>query len=486
MDFFYDGQIRRYVTQFMRIFIGFKYEAGNGEQRTVPVMYGDLNRQVANIIKENSENKLPTVPRVACYITGLEMATDRLSDPTFISKVSIRERNYDSFDENGDPLYTGAPGRGYTVERLMPTPFKLSMRADIWSSNTDQKLQLLEQILVLFNPALEIQATDNYIDWTSLSAVYLTSNTFTSRTIPAGAESDIDVCSLDFEMPIWISPPAKVKKLGIIQTIIANIFTDTGDVQDLGTLVFNEVVGDSQVITTARYPVLLFKSNNGEDYDYDLTIVDPWQAVVSLGLDEKEYKTGNRKVDWVSVLAAHNVKSGTSRVYFTLPSGNEIGGTFAINPTDPTVLVVSIDKADMEGLLANSIIPSVYRSSKTTIDAIVDPTTFNPVENFNGLANIPVGTRYLMLDDVGSSSNTDGPDAWKDLAGNDSIIKANSMIEWTGTGWVEVFDPNNPPEIPTLITNLRTKIQYKWDGDQWLKSFEGEYVAGSWRFDPNP
>ena len=57
MDFFYDGQIRRYVTQFMRIFIGFKYQAGDGTQKSVPVMYGDLTRQVASIIKDNSENK---------------------------------------------------------------------------------------------------------------------------------------------------------------------------------------------------------------------------------------------------------------------------------------------------------------------------------------------------------------------------------------------------------------------------------------------
>ena len=94
MDYFYDGQIRRYVTQFMRIFIGFKYKTGgdNPEERHVPVMYGDLTRQVASIIKDNSENKMSTVPRVACYITGLEMDNDRLSDATFVSKVNIRER----------------------------------------------------------------------------------------------------------------------------------------------------------------------------------------------------------------------------------------------------------------------------------------------------------------------------------------------------------------------------------------------------------
>ena len=60
MDFFYDGQIRRYVTQFMRVFIGFKYKAGNGDEISVPVSYGDMARQVAAIIKENSENEVVT------------------------------------------------------------------------------------------------------------------------------------------------------------------------------------------------------------------------------------------------------------------------------------------------------------------------------------------------------------------------------------------------------------------------------------------
>ena len=179
MDYFYDGQIRRYVTQFMRVFIGFKYQAGDGEQLSVPVMYGDMSRQVANIIRENSENKMMNVPRIACYIGSLELATDRLSDPSFVSKVHIRERRYT--DAGGTRDYQNTQGGNYTVERLMPTPFKLTMKADIWTSNTDQKLQLMEQILVLFNPSLELQTTDNYIDWTSLSSLYLTNTSFRDR-----------------------------------------------------------------------------------------------------------------------------------------------------------------------------------------------------------------------------------------------------------------------------------------------------------------
>jgi hypothetical protein len=121
------------------------------------------------------------------------------------------------------------------------------MKAEIWTSNTDQKLQLLEQILVLFNPSLEIQTTDNYVDWTSISVVDLSSINFSSRTIPQGTESDIDVCTLDFQTPIWISPPAKVKKMGIIKNIIMNVFGESGQLLGLEDLIFNGDGATTQV-----------------------------------------------------------------------------------------------------------------------------------------------------------------------------------------------------------------------------------------------
>jgi hypothetical protein len=471
MDFFYDGQIRRYVTQFMRIFIGFKYEAGNGDQQSVPVMYGDLTRQVANIIRENSENKLPTVPRMACYVTGLEMDQSRLSDPTFISKVNIRER--DSYiDASGERVYTGAPGKSVTVERLMPTPYKLTMKCDIWTSNTDQKLQLLEQILVLFNPALEIQTTDNYIDWTSLSVVYMTGMNFTSRSIPAGVDSDIDICSVDFEIPCWISPPAKVKKLGIVRSIIANIFTEDGDIANISTLIYNQNTSNT-VYVNARYPVLLFKANNGQDYDYELTILDQNAAIQFLGLDEKDYVNG-RKLDWNAVLATlGNFTPGTSMVHFRQPDGSEISGTIAINPVDPFILLVSIDRDTLnQNTLINS---SQYPTGRGTIDAIVDPTRYNPIGK---LGTIPTGHRFLVLEDVAEDAA-----GWENNDGTNTTIKTNSIVEWNGNSWNVIFDPATALST-TYVSNLTTGIQYKWDGIQWLKSFEGEYAPGYWRFDP--
>ena len=499
MDFFYDGQIRRYVTQFMRIFIGFKYQAGDGEERAVPVMYGDLTRQVASLIKENSENKMLTVPKITCYIQGLELDTSRLGDATFVSKVNIRERAWQETD--GERVYSNGQGANYTVERLMPTPFKLTMRADIWTSSTDQKLQLLEQITVLFNPSLEIQTTDNYIDWTSLSSVYLTNLTFTSRSIPAGAESDIDICTLDFEIPIWISPPAKVKKLGVVRAIISNIFSDTGDATNLQDLIFNKDATLSLDAQRRRYGVILLKANNGNPYDYYLSVVDVGQAVLDAGLDLPPDKIG-KKLDWSLVLEQYGgYQDNISRLYFKQGTGNEIVGTFAINPLDPTTLVVTLDSDTMQ---TNTLLPSSYRTtlSTGTVDAIINPYSFNPLNTYGDRTSFPVGLRYLMLDDVNVSENRgdfirsggssdssrtpyDGPDAWKNKDGSDPVIKANSIVEWTGQNWYMLFDPDEG--VPnTYVTNIRTGIQYKWDGAQWLKSFEGEYVSGNWRFDLNP
>lgn len=499
MDYFYDGQIRRYVTQFMRVFIGFKYQAGDGEQKSVPVMYGDMSRQVAAIIKENSENKMVSVPKIACYITGLEMDMTRMSDATFISKVNIRERAWEV--NNNSVEYGNNQGGSYTVERLMPTPFKLTMKADLWTSSTDQKLQLLEQILVLFNPSLELQTTDNYIDWTSLSVLDLANINFSSRTIPAGAESEIDICSMEFNIPIYLTPPAKVKKLGVVKSIINNVFTEEGNIVNLEDLVFNRRKGTFEAILN-RYRVLLFKANNGQQFDYELTLVNPDAAVLAFGLDQKSVKNGE-PVSWETILEVQGGYSEGSQTFFKQASGYDLIGTFVVNPIDPTKIIVTFDQ---DTIPTNTLIDSTVNGidSRGTVDAIIDPYKYNPIEVYGTHSAIPLGLRFLMLDDVNPSPNTgglidqnidptdgssqdayEGPVGWRGADNIDVRIYANSIIEWNGTTWASVWDPANG-DIPTYLQNLRTGIQYRWDGEQWLKSFEGEYAPGYWGFILDP
>ena len=197
---------------------------GNSVITNIPVKYAETNRQASFILRNNSPASLLTAPSIACYVTGLTFDRERMQEPNFISKVNIRERQ---FDDNTNQ-YTSNSGQGYTVERHMPVPFDLQITADLWTTNTEQKLQVLEQILVLFNPSFEIQTTDNYVDWTSLTVVYLQDVTFSSRTIPVGVDSDIDVASMEFETPIWLTPPSAVKRLGVVQSVISNIFSESG------------------------------------------------------------------------------------------------------------------------------------------------------------------------------------------------------------------------------------------------------------------
>ena len=165
MEHFYDGQIRRYLTQFIRLLSNFSYKDNRGNLVQIPVRYGDMTRQVASTLKKNSENVIASAPFIACYIKGLDFNRAMLQDPTYVSKMNIRERQYGYVDENpesptyGQTIedYANVQGENYTVERLMPMPYKLTFTADIWSTNTEQKLQILEQMLVLFRPALELQ-----------------------------------------------------------------------------------------------------------------------------------------------------------------------------------------------------------------------------------------------------------------------------------------------------------------------------------------
>jgi len=222
VQFSYDGQIRRFVLQFIRMVSNFQVEfgkdtEGNRTLQTIPVYYGDASRQAATILRNNSEAALNAVPAMSAYISALTYDRDRVQNPYHEGTVRIRERAFDQTTQTYDTTQDGI----YTVERLMPAPYKLTMKLDIWTSNTEQKHQILEQVLPLFNPGLEIQSTDNYVDWTSLSVVHLTDVSYTSRTIPAGSEESYDIASLTFEMPIWITLPAKVKKMGVVAQIVA-------------------------------------------------------------------------------------------------------------------------------------------------------------------------------------------------------------------------------------------------------------------------
>jgi hypothetical protein len=478
MQFFYDGQIRRYITQIVRLMSNFAYKDGKGELKTIPVMYGDLTRQVAHIIRDNSENKIPSAPRMAVYVTSLEMDRSRTADATFVSKLHVRER---AFDENNQE-YLNVQGANYTVERLMPTPYTLGINVDIWSTNTDQKLQILEQILMLFNPSLEIQTTDNYVDWTSLTVLDLNGVTFSSRGIPTGTESEIDIATLQFTTPIFISPPTKVKKLGVITKIITSIFNEqTGNI-DLGLSMPEMKAYSDEPTDTARADINTTADGTVDtskvvrtDADAVIgTTISDWDIVVLNSIVQIVDKGVVGTTNWRKVLDAYPgiYQAGISRILLERSDMNTtISGTFALNSLNENQIIVNWDA---DTIPTNTLINGVI--NRGTVDYIVDPLTYNPT------AAKVSGLRLLILGNIGSASNIDGADAWKNSNSTDFVAEANDIIEWNGTQWNILFDAsaNSNTVDLTYITNLNTGIQYKWDGNAWLLSFEGEYRKGTW------
>lgn len=480
---YYDGQLRRYLTQIVRMMSGFSYKNSSGELVQIPVMYGDLTRQVSSIIRENSENKIPAAPRMAVYVTALELDTDRLADSSYVNKVNIREREFDSSGNE----YLNTEGKNYTVERLMPTPYVLSVNTDLWTTNTDQKLQILEQILMLFNPSLEIQTTDNYLDWTSLSVVNLASTTWSSRSIPQGTESEIDVATLAFTTPIWIAPPAKVKRMGVITDIVSRIHNSKQDLLD-STEGIDTTIEEGNAETQTG----LFVNDQG-DIERAKTVKD-WQtgqvtdAIVKTTYQNLDLLVINNTIKlikngvvgaltWPEYLAVFPGKyeEGVSTINLQRSDGSaEIVGTFAVTPSDDTEAVVNWD---IDTIPTDTVLQGP-NGARSKIDYIIDPKRSNPQDL--GLSSNP---RILLLSAIGDEENTDGAVGWKNQDGSDFVAGEYDIVEWDGASWSVVFDADQTESLSVYTTNLNTGIQYRFNGSEWLLSYEGEYQQGTWRID---
>jgi hypothetical protein len=462
-QFFYDEQIRRFLLQFTRIFSGFQVEYANENDGVnaatllrVPVRYGDASRNAQTIIQENSRNSLPSTPLMTFYITGLDYEQSRMQDPYFVSKINVRQRTYDPATES----YETTQGNAFTVERLMPVPFKLTINLDIWTSNTNQKLQLLEQILTLFNPSLEIQSTDSFIDWTSLSVMYLDRTVWTSRSVPIGTDNPIDIATLTFSMPIWISSPAKVKKLGVVERIVASMYDAQGDFNN--AISNNDLLlGTRQVITPYNYATVLI-GNKLQCLQQKYLAEEPSNDSIA----PTEIAPDSNLL-WPAVVGMYGtLRPGISQIRLIQSDDTEVVGTIALDPNDDRFLLFDVD------------IDTTPQNTLTPLDAVINPLTSGPQD---GLDSAMEGQRYLLTEDTGDLGNANPASAWVGANGRPLVARANDIIEYKNNYWQVSFRAATETDTNQYVTNITTGIQYKWTGNAWVKSYQGVYPGGTWR-----
>jgi hypothetical protein len=447
MQYFYDEQIRKYLTQFMRILGGFSVKTGkdrNGAESyiQVPVRYGDINRMAAHILKNQSENMINTVPFISCYVTDMTISSDRRMNPTHVDKVKVYEKKFDP--ETGNYV-EGEVGNTYTIERYMPVPYDLTVQVDIWTSNTEQKLQLLEQLLVLFNPSINLKVNDNPFDWSNLTYTELVNVVWSVRQVPQGTDDIIDVAAMNFTIPILINPPAKLKRQTLIHTILTEIRRQkTGEQLDW-------VPGDP--IPNKEWVVVTFEN-------LKLQIRIEGERAILLNSSGGTTDSEGNTLTWSDALKPYGeLRLGISNL--RLRRGSDPGDFSQdiiaviddIDIAESNVAYISIDTAT----LPNTTVPAV--------DAIINPTRSAPGQNLPA----PVtGKRYLVLDDVPNTT------AW-------GITNAlsNDIIQYNGSSWTVSFSSisNNN----AVVLNTTTGLYYEWREGQWISAVEGTYQNGWWR-----
>lgn len=443
MDFFYDEQIRRLILQAISIFSGFTVRVGTGsnvQYRQVQTRYGETSRMVQHILRELSENKVLYTPFMTVSIVSINQAPDRRQNPFLVSTHLVDEREFDQETQQ----YTSERGDRYTFKRHMPVPYNFTLQLDIWTTNTDQKMQLIEQIMMLFNPSQKLQSSDNPLDWTAITDIeMLDSITWTSRTQPLGTEEPIDISSMQFMVPYWINPPAELTERKAIETIVQNIRSvqelpenDSDFAWEGGQLLFQQIYTPNCHVLEVDGNMLTLLNSEAGLYDEDGNLLS-WEELLFLYGD---FCPDESKI--------------TVKRKFGDPDG--ITGTISLT-TEPNKLLWTIDP---DTLPANTL---------DNVDAIIDPTNVYPSD---GLPAASIGQRYLIAGDIPSPST-----AW-----GTTTATMNDIIEYDGSDWITVFDNETATEADVVLNSFTDKqFRFNVDKKEWEPVVDGLYRPGTWK-----
>jgi hypothetical protein len=220
--FFYNEQIKTYILQFMAIFsnlyvqIG-KHDTDNEELIPVYLAYGFKDRVVASIKGQNTQNATLRLPMMSANMMGLDLALDRMHGQGV-------DRRFNTLPRGGL-----LPNDIVTIKQRMPVPYNMMMDLSVFTSNLDEHFQIMEQLLILFNPQLSVQTDENAYDWTRIVKVELM-NINNEMNYPSGPERRIIQSTLQFKVDINLAVPAE-----LYQDYIAAIKLRVGVVSDLAS-----------------------------------------------------------------------------------------------------------------------------------------------------------------------------------------------------------------------------------------------------------
>lgn len=244
-EYWYNNQLRNYIKQFCGVFAGLSVSTGIGENGSTslystPIVVGSRDRVVAAIMNGNTTNKTFSIPMMSANLQGIELAPERRKGTGYVdNRVFL-------------PAGGVFPTDLLVSTRIMPIPYNTTFELAVYASSTQQMHQIIEQILLLFDPVLQLQLSDAPFDWTKITTLELTGIN-NEENYPIGQDKRIIVWSFNFLMPIYLSAPMDIRE-NLIREI--NIRLGNGNSMDLSEV---DADGEMQPFSEVFGPVLNIK-----------------------------------------------------------------------------------------------------------------------------------------------------------------------------------------------------------------------------------
>ena len=451
-NYWYYGNIRHMCLCVLRLFQNFcisegKDEKGNEILRRIPCTMMATDKSVAYLLNNATDTVLETVPKMILAISNVNLNNDKISGaPYYPNETSFTEKKFNPDKGN----YEYEPGNSYNVTRLNPLPIGLEFKLFVLTTMQDHKLQLFEQIRSLFSPTLEIQTSENPLDWSRVTAITLTGLNWSSKGTTNLDGTALDSMDMTFEVDMNLDMPTIVQKQCMIDQIAENI-GDGNSLDDIMSWDLNDV-------TTIYH--------------------SPSRNSVNLYLDEK---TGKQMIklnpspianNWYDVLRLYNFKFDpfNKKILISCVSDSNsdkkstIGGTLTINKMSPNIAAFNID---------DSLLPE---TNITAVDDIIDPHDMTEKDL--------IGKRYLITEDISNC------ELWGTFLHTDRTpleegekIPANSIIEWTKDGWWLELDPETQKGIWFIRSNASPLNLYTYNNEYkiWTDVINKKYNVGQWR-----
>jgi hypothetical protein len=235
----------------------------------VPVRYGATDRVAAAIGASNTQNNLHSLPMMSAYMTGIELAPER--------QKGIGTQDRRTYLPQGGVYPTDVQ----VIQRVMPIPYNLTFELAVYTSNTEQAFQILEQIMILFDYTMQVQFNDAAFDWAKITTVTLDSGPRNETNYPVGTDRQIIIWTFPFTFETWLSPPMEVRNdlikqimvnIGDIENYVLNEYDENGNLvpfTDVYTTVTTGIGVVAPVVTQAQ-PGLVKETIEFKHYDASL------------------------------------------------------------------------------------------------------------------------------------------------------------------------------------------------------------------------